>query len=67
VKIEPHLGKLKNVSGSMPHPNGMISTSYKNENNKWTVEINLPVNTTGHLLWKGKTLLLKTGVNKLNF
>ncbi|MDN3657609.1 alpha-L-rhamnosidase C-terminal domain-containing protein [Ferruginibacter paludis] len=67
VKIEPHLGKLKNVSGSMPHPNGIISTSYRNENNKWTVEISLPVNTAGYLVWKGKTLLLKSGVNKFNF
>ncbi|CAN5449114.1 hypothetical protein BH11BAC5_BH11BAC5_39420 [soil metagenome] len=66
VKIEPHLGELKNVSGSMPHPNGIVSTSYKNENNKWIVEINLPVNTTGHLVWKGRILPLKTGSNSFN-
>lgn len=65
VKIAPHLGDLKNVSGSMPHPNGMISTSYKNENNKWTIAVDLPVNTSGRFLWKGKIFVLKPGANNL--
>ena len=29
VKIAPHLGTLKEVSGSMPHPYGTIKVSYK--------------------------------------
>jgi hypothetical protein len=29
IKITPHLGSLINVSGSIPHPNGKVSVSYK--------------------------------------
>src|SRR6187401_961004 len=29
VRIEPHLGDLKNVNGKMPHPNGTILANYQ--------------------------------------
>ena len=63
VKVVPHLGELKNVNGTMPHPNGMISASYKNESGKWAIDISLPDHTTGAFLWKGKSYLLKAGNN----
>jgi hypothetical protein len=63
VKVEPHLGELKNVNGTMPHPNGMISASYKNESGKWAIDISLPDHTTGTFLWKGKSYPLKAGNN----
>lgn len=63
VKITPHLGELKNVSGAIPHPNGMIAAAYKYEAGKWAVSISLPVNTSGTFLWKGKQYLLKAGKN----
>lgn len=63
VKIEPQLGDLKNISGEIPHPNGKLSVQYQNKNNKWVIEINLPSKTTGSLIWKGKTYLLKEGKN----
>ena len=28
IKIEPHLGKLTNASGSIPHPNGKVAVGY---------------------------------------
>ncbi len=65
VKIEPHLGDVKNISGSMPHPNGMVSTSYKNQGDKWTIAISLPANTTGRFVWKAKVFPLKAGINNL--
>lgn len=65
VKIEPHLGELTKVSGEMPHPNGKISTSYSMEKNKWKIEISLPENTNGYLVWKGKRIDLKSGANSL--
>jgi alpha-L-rhamnosidase len=65
VKIEPHLGELTKVSGDMPHPNGKISASYSLEKNKWKVDISLPENTTGYLVWKGKRIDLKSGANSL--
>ncbi len=61
VKIEPHLGNLNSASGSMPHPNGTISASYKKEKGIWTAEITLPKNTRGVLVWKGKEYALAQG------
>ena len=65
VRIEPHLGLLKNVNGSMPHPNGMISCSYQNNNGKWHIEIILPAHTTGSFIWDKKLHALKEGKNVL--
>ena len=64
VKIEPHLGDLKNVAGKMPHPNGNILASYQVENGKWIIEITLPEKTTGRFIWKGKSYSLKPGGNE---
>jgi len=63
IKIEPHLGTLTNVSGDIPHPNGKVSVSYKLENGKWRINISLPANTSGKLVWKAKIYLLKAGAN----
>jgi alpha-L-rhamnosidase len=65
VKIEPHLGTLKNISGEIPHPNGKLSVQYINTSNKWSVEINLPSKTNGVFIWKGKTYSLKEGKNRI--
>jgi hypothetical protein len=66
VKIEPHLGDIKNISGEMPHPNGNLSVRYSNKNGKWNNEINLPPKTSGMFIWKGKRYLLKEGKNVLS-
>jgi hypothetical protein len=63
IKIVPHLGYLTQASGSIPHPNGTISVSYKKINNDWKILITLPENTSGYLLWKGKEYSLKQGKN----
>ena len=67
VKIQPHLGDIKNISGKIPHPNGTLSTSYRWLQNKWEIQVDLPPKTTGTLVWKGKILPLKEGVNKFSF
>jgi hypothetical protein len=64
VKIQPHLGEIKKVSGSIPHPNGTLAVSYEWVQNKWNVQVELPGKTTGSLMWKGQVLVLKTGVIK---
>ena len=66
VKVEPHLGVLKNAAGEIPHPKGTISASYQlQSNNKWKIQISLPAQTDGYLLWKGKRYDLKSGKNLL--
>jgi alpha-L-rhamnosidase len=64
VKIEPHLGALKNISGDVPHPLGKISASYKLENGNWIIRINIPPGISGNLIWKKKILPLKGGENR---
>lgn len=63
VKIEPHLGQLTDISGTMPHPKGSMSVSYKLENGKWKIQIDTPV--AGNFVWKGKLIPLKVGDNQI--
>jgi alpha-L-rhamnosidase len=63
VKIEPRLGKLTTVSGSMPHPNGAIAVTYSQSPKNWRAEITLPSKTTGKFVWKNKIYVLKSGEN----
>ncbi len=67
VKIEPHLGDLKEISGTMPHPKGEISVNYK-LNNKGILkaEINLPQGISGSFIWNSKVKNLTGGKNSLS-
>jgi alpha-L-rhamnosidase len=64
VKVEPRLGSLKKISGEIPHPRGKIFADYNFENGKWNIRIDLPVQTTGHLVWKNNDYPLQTGINR---
>jgi hypothetical protein len=64
IKIEPHLGALTKIGGTIPHPAGKISVSYEYQKN-WVLTIQLPANTPGVLIWKGKKYPLKGGMNNL--
>lgn len=63
LKIEPHLGDIKSISGEIPHPNGNIKVKYKVETGVLNADINLPANTTGYFVWKAKKYDLKEGAN----
>jgi alpha-L-rhamnosidase len=64
VQVAPNLGTLTNVSGSIPHPNGTVSVSYiLQTGNTWKIDISLPVNTTGTLIWNGTSHPLVAGEN----
>ncbi len=63
VIIEPALGKLKQASGTIPHPKGPLSVSYLQTGSIWKVAIQMPSETTGRLIWKGKVIDLQGGVN----
>jgi alpha-L-rhamnosidase len=64
VRIEPHLGTMKNAGGEMPHPQGKLSVKYTLEKEKWNIQINLPGNLTGTFIWNGQQYSLKPGENK---
>jgi hypothetical protein len=66
VQIEPHLGRLNWIKGSMPHRLGPISVSLrKNDQNNLSGEVILPENLTGILNWHGQSKLLKGGINPI--
>jgi len=66
VSIEPALGELKEVSGSMPHPDGMITVSFKRiGKNGIDATITLPEHVTGKFTWQGRSTLLKGGTQHL--
>ncbi len=61
IRIEPHLGRLEKASGSMPHPNGLISVNYEKKGSQWFIRITLPQKTRGSLIWKGLRFELDAG------
>ncbi len=63
VRIEPHLGSIKKISGEMPHPDGIISVKYEVSGSSLSAEIVLPEKITGAFIWKGATKELKSGKN----
>ena len=65
VKIEPHLGMVTHIGGSMPHPAGTVSVRYDKDGSKWKVKAELPGGITGELVWGGKVYPLKSGQNNL--
>jgi hypothetical protein len=63
VRIEPHLGEIKNIGGQIPHPKGVVSAYYKHNNGLWEITITLPAGVLGTLKWKGTFYPLKGGQN----
>lgn len=62
VNIQPVLGELTAVDGSMPHPLGNIIVSLKRKGIKGvTGKVILPVGLGGNFIWNGKKIALKSG------
>lgn len=64
VKFEPRPGLLKNISGTIPHPSGLIKASVALDKGKWRVRVELPATITGELVWQGKSYPLNEGTNQ---
>jgi alpha-L-rhamnosidase len=62
VRIQPFMGKLKQVEGKMPHPDGMIEVSLRRSGQGGVVgTVVLPEKVSGEFLWGGKRVVLKGG------
>jgi alpha-L-rhamnosidase len=62
VLIQPALGELKEVRGSMPHPAGMIKVELRKKNDGGIEgEIELPAGLRGRFVYGGKEMLLGGG------
>lgn len=67
LRIEPALGELKEVSGTMPHPDGMITVSLQRKGESGIkATIQLPAKLKGEFVWKGKVVKLTGGEQKIN-
>ena len=62
VRIAPHLGDLKHLEASYPHPLGLIRVKY--EGSSGTVE--LPSGLAGTFVWKGREIGLHEGSNSVS-
>lgn len=68
VRIEPNLGDLTDVTGVVPHPQGMIKVSYKKSGDgTFNAEIELPGSLSGYFFSNGKKVPLKSGKQRLHF
>jgi len=65
VRIEPRLGDLKEIGGTIPHPSGAISVHYKVKGGKIQAEITLPADVDGLFVWKGKEQYIRGGKNNI--
>lgn len=66
IRIAPSLGKLHEVSGSMPHPKGTIHAAYQlNKRGRGKARLTLPEGTTGTFVWKGQTYPLYAGTQEV--
>ena len=66
VRIAPHLGDLKEIGGTVPHPKGSISVQYKLRGKTLRAEITLPEGVDGEFCWNGRTQELHGGMNTLS-
>ena len=67
VVIKPHLGDIKEIGGTMPHPDGQISVDYKRKGKDGIkAEITLPDGVEGTFVWNGKEQILKSGKNTIS-
>lgn len=68
IRIQPHLGNLKNIRGKMPHPNGNIIFEFrKTGESGLSAYIDLPENIVGEFIWKDHKQSLTPGKQELKF
>lgn len=66
IKIEPNLGSLSDVSGTMPHPRGEITVRYHlDRQGRLNAVIAIPKGTSGVFIWKGRERALQAGEQKI--
>lgn len=66
IRIQPHLGSLREVKGSIPHPLGDVVVDYRVNDIESVAIIDLPVKTTGILQWHGEEFILEPGLQQIS-
>ena len=67
VAISPHLGPLKEVKATLPHPQGDIIVYYERKGEGLVADVTLPEKLSGSFTWKGKKIPLRPGTQHLVF
>ena len=65
VRIEPHLGDIRKIGGTMPHPKGSITVDYRKKGKTLVAGISLPPSVSGTFVWQGRQYELHAGENHL--
>lgn len=65
VRIAPHLGHLKRVAATVPHPRGEIIVDLRRDDLGLNAVITLPEGVSGTFEWGGKTLPLHAGAQTI--
>jgi alpha-L-rhamnosidase len=65
VAIQPHLGPLKQLKATLPHPAGDIIVSYQRQAQGLAADVTLPDKLSGWFYWKGKKVALHPGSQHL--
>lgn len=66
VRIEPFLGELKEIKGTMPVPGGTVAVALKRNKNGVQGEVLLPQNLKGKFIWKGIEIELHGGKQEIS-
>jgi alpha-L-rhamnosidase len=64
VSVRPHLGKLRSVAGSVPHPRGSIEVRLDPRSSGFEASVALPPGVTGQFEWRGVSHELQPGMNR---
>lgn len=65
VKIEPHLGTIREIGGKIPHPLGYISVNYSYIRKEMKAKITLPKGVTGVFRFNSHDYPLQGGENEI--
>jgi hypothetical protein len=67
VEIRPHLGPLKQLRATLPHPQGDIAVAYERKGEGLAADVTLPEKLSGSFTWRAKTVPLRPGSQHLVF
>jgi len=65
VRIAPHLGTLRSLTATFPHPLGNIRVEYRRKGDQLDATVHLPAKLSGEFVYGGKTWPLNPGANHI--